>query len=116
MKSVVTLSKVTPPRLPKILQRQRLTNRLEKNKNNRLTLIVGQAAQGKSTLASSFIEKSKIPTAWANLSREESDPVNLFYLIVAAIQNVHTDIDLSSLLIYPTVNRGPRLEIPLYRE
>ena len=73
MKSTVTLSKITPPHLRKILERPRLTNRLEKDRNKRLILILGQAAQGKSTLAASFIEKSEIPTAWANLSKDESD-------------------------------------------
>ena len=110
------IPKITPPCLPKILQRPRLTKRLDENKDKRLILILGQAAQGKSTLAASYFNTLETPTAWVNLSKEESDPVNLFYSIVHSIQHALKDIDLSPILAYPSVTMGPRLEIPLYRE
>ncbi|MEA3435397.1 MAG: BTAD domain-containing putative transcriptional regulator [Thermodesulfobacteriota bacterium] len=116
MKPAVNITKITPPRLPIILYRSRLIDCLEKNKDKRLIFILGQAAQGKSTLAGSYVNTSDIPSAWINLGKEDSDPVNLFYSIAHALQHVLKDIDFSPLLSYPSINIGPRLEIPLYRE
>jgi len=112
----VSISKITPPRLPNILYRPRLLESIEKNKDKRLILILGQAAQGKSTLAASHVKESEVPSAWINLNRDDSEPVNLFYSTVHALQHVFPDIDLHSLLSYPSISMGPRLEIPLYRE
>jgi len=116
MKPTVNILKITPPRLPKILYRSRLIKRLNNNKDKRLIFILGQAAQGKSTLAASYFNTTDIPSAWLNLGKEDSDPVNLFYSTVHAIQHVLREIDLSPLLSYPSVSMGPRLEIPLYKE
>ena len=113
---VGSISKIMPPQVPAILQRPRLIESLEKNGHKRLTLILGQAAQGKSTLAASFVNRSEIPSAWINLSRDDSEPVDLFYSTVHALQHVLPDIDLHALLSYPSMSMGPRLDIPLYRE
>jgi len=59
----VSIYKITPPRLPNILYRPRLIKALEKNKDKRLILILGQAAQGKSTLATSHLKESEVPSA-----------------------------------------------------
>jgi LuxR family maltose regulon positive regulatory protein len=116
MKPAVSVSKITPPRLPQVLHRRRLIKRLEKNKGKRLVLMLGQAAQGKSTLAASYLATSKTPCAWVNLTKDDSDPANLYYSIVHALQRVMKDRDLSELLSYPSVSMGPREETPLYRE
>lgn len=105
-----------PPRLPAILERPRLIESLEKNRDKRLILILGQAAQGKTTLAASCVKRSEIPSAWINLNRDDSEPVDLFYSMVHSFQHVLMDTDFSSLLSYPSMGMGPRLEIPLYRE
>lgn len=112
----LSVSKSTPPRLPKILHRPRLLELIEQNKDKKLLLILGQAAQGKSTLAACYVATSKIPTAWINLSRDDSDTVNLFYSMVHSLQHALKDTDLSRLLSYPSVSMGPREEVPLYRE
>lgn len=116
MKHNANLSKITPPRVPRVLHRSRLIGYIRKNNERRLLLILGQAAQGKSTLVASYAETLEVPAAWVNLDREDSDPVNLFYWIVSAFQHVLLDTDLSSLMSYPSMSRGPRAEIPLYRE
>ena len=112
----VNISKITPPYLPQILYRPRLLNLLEKNKDKKLILILGQAAQGKSTLAACYVKSLKIPSAWINLDKEDFDPINLYYLIVQSLQRVLKDIDFSHLLSYPLQGMGPRAESPLYRE
>ena len=108
--------KITPPRLPSIIQRPRLINRLEDGKDKRLILILGQAAQGKTTLAADYIVKSDAPYAWLNLLHEDSDPVNFFQLLVRSVSEAASDVDLSDLARYPGGVMGPREEISLYRE
>jgi LuxR family transcriptional regulator, maltose regulon positive regulatory protein len=118
MSSIVPVpaSEITLPWLPKLVERPRLIERLKRNKDKRLILILGQAAQGKSVLAASFVKASAIPSAWVNLHEDDSDPVNFFFSIVCALQNAVKDADLSPLLSYPAMSMGPRSEIPLYRE
>ena len=116
MKSAIGISRITPPRLHQNIDRPHLFKRLDRNKEKKLTLILGQAAQGKSTLTASYVKNSGFPTAWVNLRKEDSDPVNLFFSTVHALQHVFDGIDLSPLLNYPAVSLGPRLEKPLYRE
>ena len=43
----LSVSKITPPRLPKILHRQRLLKLIEQNNDKKLLLILGQAAYKK---------------------------------------------------------------------
>lgn len=112
----VNSSKITPPRPQNALLRQRLIQELEKSQDSPLTLILGQAAQGKSTLATSYIAASNVPSAWVNLEKEDGDPVNLFYSLVFSFQHILKQIDFSQLLSYPTVNVGLREETLLYRE
>ncbi len=104
MRNLFSVSKITPPVLPNVVRRKRLI------------LILGQAAQGKSTLAASFLESTATPSAWVNLREEDSDPVNLYYSIVHSIQYTLKEADLSPLLTYPAMTMAPRSEIPLYRE
>ena len=116
MKLSVSISKIAPPYLPKILHRSRLHDLLEKNKDKKLILILGQAAQGKTTLVASYVKTLKIPSAWMTLDKEDSDPFNLFHLIVLSLQHSLKDIDFSPLLSFPFGTLGPGLEGPLFRQ
>ena len=55
MKTSLNIAKITPPRLPQVLERPRLIERLEQNQDKKLILILGQAAQGKSTLQAPWL-------------------------------------------------------------
>jgi LuxR family transcriptional regulator, maltose regulon positive regulatory protein len=116
LKPSLAVSKILPPRLPQILIRSRLIAWLEQNRHKKLILVCAQAAQGKSTLAASYVKQSEIPAAWLNLSVEESDPVNLFRLLVIALQHTFEYLDFSICLNYPGVSSVPREELPLYRD
>ena len=114
MKLSVSISKIAPPYLPNILHRPRLLDLLEKNRDKKLILILGQAAQGKTTLVASYVKTLKIPSAWITLDKEDSNPFNLFHLIVQSLQHSLKDIDFSPLLIFSPRNteagvRGPSL-------
>lgn len=116
MSFLFSRSRIMPPRFPHILHRTRLTKILEQHQDKKLILILGAAAQGKSTLAVSWINTSKTPWAWINLGAEDADPVSLFYLLLQALEQALPTIDFSVLLGYPSVAMGPREEIPLYRD
>lgn len=113
---LVDTAKITPPRLPVIVPRPRLIKSLDREKEKKLILILGQAAQGKTTLAVSWISKSTMPWAWLNLGPEDSDPVNLFYAMVDALQEVFQDVDFIQVRNFPTISLGPREELPLFRD
>jgi LuxR family transcriptional regulator, maltose regulon positive regulatory protein len=116
MKTPSSLSKISPPHFPHVLKRTRLLELLNQNRDKKLILILGQAAQGKSTLAVSWVDSATEPVAWVNLDREEADPVNLFYLLVLSLRRALPAIDFSHMLSYPSMVLGPREEIPLYRD
>jgi len=119
----VNISRVTPPYLPQILYRPHLVNLIEENKDKKLILILGQAAQGKTTLAASYVKTSNSPSAWVNLDRAESHPFTLFNLIVQSLQHTFKDVNFPDLLSRPPQIMGPSevvatrdREAPLYRE
>jgi LuxR family maltose regulon positive regulatory protein len=116
MQPFIHISKIIPPQIPPILKRPRLINCLEHNRDKKLILILGQAAQGKSTLAVSYVNSSPVPSAWINLGPEDTSAVNLFYLLTQALQHALPEADFSHALAYPSVILGPREEAPLYRD
>jgi len=116
MNPSLIVSKITPPRVSAILPRPRLLERLQQNRDKKLTLVLGQAAQGKSTLALSYAEKSPVPWAWLNLGPEDGDAVDLFYLVGHSLKRALPQLDFSPILAYPSLGLGPREEVPLHRE
>ena len=116
MKLPVNPAKIRPPSLPKVLVRKRLIEKVEENRDKRIVLILGQAAQGKSTLAASCVDLLNVPFAWINLASDDSDPVNLFYTLVCSLYSVVGEEEFLSLLGHPALDLGSRELMPLYRE
>lgn len=110
----VTHPRFSPSSFPCILERPRLNNKLIEHENRRLIFIQGQAAQGKSTLASSFVQQSKLPTAWINLTSEDEIPVKLFYAVVKELGSYLDQASRNFLEDYPSRQIGPRDPRPLY--
>lgn len=109
-------SKIRMPDISGMVSRPRLLTRLDKNRDKNLIFLTGQAAQGKSTLAASYLHDSKSPCVWINISPEESNPVNLFFALIVSLENAVQGIDLASLKDYPALSAGPREEAGLYRD
>jgi len=116
MKHPLSVSKYTLPRLPRIVSRPRLIRRLEKNREKKIVLVTGQAAQGKSTLVADYLSSMNGRAAWLHLNKKESDHVNFFYLLIHALQFAFKEIDLSSFLKNPHITLGTREEVPRYKE
>jgi LuxR family maltose regulon positive regulatory protein len=116
MKLSADISRISPPSLPQILSRTRLLSLLEKNKDKKLILILGQAAQGKTTLVASYVKTSKMPSAWMNLDKEDCNPLTLFQLIAQSLHYALKGVDSAHFPSYPPGRRQMRREIPLFRE
>ncbi len=109
-------SKIVPPQLPDIVHRPRLHRFVQKNKNKRLILIQGQAAQGKSTLAASCVQTVLPETAWVNLDPEDSEASHLFHVLVHSFKQCMEWLDISKLISYPAIDMGPRMPGCRFRE
>lgn len=111
------LSKICPPDLSKIIPRPRLEKIFEKNDDKKLILIIGQAAQGKSTTAATwYFQKNNFSSVWINLDQEDSDPVNLFYLLVQTLHHEKKEKTIEALLALPSHTFGPKGGLYRYRE
>ena len=114
-RKIIGDSKITLPKLTNILHRDRLIKMLEQNRERKIILILGQAAQGKSILAASYSKECKIPSAWINLNSDESDPVNFFLLMIHSLRNFFEKNVFYDLLNYVSMDFGPRAEKPLFQ-
>jgi LuxR family transcriptional regulator, maltose regulon positive regulatory protein len=68
----------TPPNIPDPVIRKRLFDLLEAHEPVQNILIIGQAAQGKTTLAASFLRQAPCPVLWFSLSKTDNAPAKLF--------------------------------------
>lgn len=116
MNNYINISKVTPPSLPEIIHRPRLTELLTSNQEREITIVTGQAGTGKTTLAASYVNTLEIHSAWAKLDSGDSDPINFYYTLTQSLQYTFPERDFTSQLLYPTISAGPRSDIQLFRE
>ncbi len=91
-------SKFTPPDLtsrhcPKIVARPRLIQKLKQNASKKIIFLIGQAAQGKSTLAADYVRKSRKRTIWINLNSAEGDTANLCHVFLEALKTLAIPAD-----------------------
>ena len=115
MKLPVKPAKIRAPSLPAVLPRKRLLEKIEGNQDKRIVLILGQAAQGKSTLAASCVRHLKIPAAWISIDKDDADPVNLFYALVSSVYSAVRKEDFLCLLDHPSLDLGTGRQTHLYR-
>ena len=109
-------AKFTPPRLPRILVRPRLQQRLAKGLKQRHVVLLGQAAQGKTTLAAAYLEQSEVTSVWINLEWEDSDPVSLFLSLVRGLDLALPGANLrSAFAVSPEFSQSPRSPLAMYR-
>jgi LuxR family transcriptional regulator, maltose regulon positive regulatory protein len=68
-------TKLLPPRrVPEILPRSRLTDKLQANLNSPVTLVTADAGCGKTTLVAEFIRRQTRKTVWYQLDHTDADP------------------------------------------
>jgi ATP/maltotriose-dependent transcriptional regulator MalT/DNA-binding SARP family transcriptional activator len=109
-------SRVEPPVVHRYVERPRLEGWLKRHEHRRVMLFLAQAAQGKSTLASSFVRNSPLPSAWINLAQEDGEPVNLFHATAHGLSGLLDGKTFDFLRQYPATQLGPRASDALYRD
>ena len=77
-----------PPRRPRdsVVDRSRLTDRLQALDGQRLALIAAPAGFGKTTLVSEWIPRSDYCVSWLSLDADDNDQVRFWTYFIAAVQ------------------------------
>ncbi len=93
----------TPPTRRHLLQRPRLTGRLDEGLHYPLTLLSAPAGFGKTTLLSTWCEAKAsdagfLPLAWISLDKSDNDPIRFFEYVIAALETLHPGIDSEQLV------------------
>ena len=76
------------PQVSDLVPRTRLLNLLADHAHCRIFLVTGQAAQGKSTLVASFLDREQQACLWCHLTPEASDHTNLFDILINGIHQL----------------------------
>ncbi len=84
-------TKLYPPRLPRIVPRERLLSDLDTARSAKLAIVTAGAGYGKSTLAGDFLAKTGRPFAWYTLEDTDSDLSVFITYLVAALRNVYPE-------------------------
>jgi LuxR family transcriptional regulator, maltose regulon positive regulatory protein len=85
MMSLIRDRQCMPPELPEVVLRERLFRRLTAAPGPHLVAMVGQAAQGKSTLAAHYLAARSLPAAWLRLEPGTADGTRFYYLLTRAL-------------------------------
>ena len=81
-----------PPVRPGLVERSRLTERLNAGLHRKLTLVSVPAGFGKTTLISKWVANSRRPVAWISLDQNDNDASRFLSYFVAALQTIEPDI------------------------
>jgi ATP/maltotriose-dependent transcriptional regulator MalT/DNA-binding SARP family transcriptional activator len=84
----MNLTKFLRPQPSHVLTRERLLQKIASWDDKKLVLILAQAGQGKSTLASEYIGSVRFPSVWYNLDREDGNPSVFLTSLGQALNNV----------------------------
>jgi ATP/maltotriose-dependent transcriptional regulator MalT/two-component SAPR family response regulator len=83
-------TKLLPPRaVTELLQRPRLTKKLQANLGSPITMVAADAGCGKTTLIADFVRTQTRPTVWYQLDHTDADPVVFLGYIAHGIKNLY---------------------------
>lgn len=81
-----------PPLRGDLVERPHLFERVTRQVDTKLMLVVAPAGFGKSTLVSAWLRRLESPFAWLSLDRVDNDQVRFWQHLVGAIQTVAPDV------------------------
>ena len=93
------------------VSRSRLITRLEQGTRGKLTLVSAQAGFGKTTLISSWIKKSKMPTAWFSVDRDDNDAYRFWFYFASALQSIDINFGKKFLSILTASQTAPNEDL-----
>ena len=104
-------AKFTVPAPVRILDRDRLLDRLARWEDKKLVVIHAQAGQGKTTVAAAHVRSLASPVVWYTMDPEDDDPGYFLSSLARAMQSAFpTDYPRISLLLPPTVRPSDLFE------
>ena len=81
MKQHLFLAKISRPRLPEVLRRERLFRLIDQGRKAAVMWVSGPGGSGKTTLIASWIDSRKIPCLWYRLDEGDGDLSTFFYYL-----------------------------------
>jgi len=85
-------TKLLPPRaVSELLERPRLTERLEANMGAPITMVAADAGCGKTTLIADFVRNQNRKSVWYQLDHTDADPVVFLGYVARGIENLYPD-------------------------
>ena len=79
------VTKYSIPQLPTIVHRQRLVKQLDAHKSKPLVVVLGQAAQGKTTLVADYLNGQPVPAVWLKLGTDDHTAAGFFHNLSDAL-------------------------------
>ncbi len=105
------------PELYDIVERPRLFKLLDRHTiNKQVILIIGQPAQGKSTLIASYLKQKNEAVCWLHLDRTESDHTRLFYKIINSVVHALKSHEKIKTFKIPQITLGAGEDILRYSD
>ena len=96
-KTLLTTKLYVPPPCQILVPRPRLTIVLSKALTSSLMLVSAPAGYGKTTLVSSWLRVTDVPSAWLSLDEGDNDPIRFLQYFVTALQIIVPTIQLGLL-------------------
>src|SRR5687768_10672476 len=91
-KSFFLRTKLLPPRAAsELLERPRLTKKLEANLGAPITLVAADAGCGKTTLIADFVRSQNRQSVWYQLDHTDADPVVFLGYVARGIKNLNPE-------------------------
>ncbi len=85
-------TKLLPPRaVSELLDRPRLTKKLQANLGSLVTLVAADAGCGKTTLIADFVRNQGRPSVWYQLDHTDADPVVFLGYVAHGIRNLYPE-------------------------
>jgi len=96
-----------PPIRPNRVSRPRLIEQINKGLDKALILISAPAGYGKTTLVSSWLHETEVPSAWLSLDEGDNDPIRFLQNFIAALQKIIPAIQPDMLSVLPGMQPAP---------
>src|SRR5512146_1212843 len=80
-----------------LVARPRLAAMLSSAQAQGFTLVSAPAGYGKTTLVSSWLRETQIPTAWLSLEESDNDPIRFLQYLLTALQKIVSSVRLDLL-------------------
>lgn len=86
------IAKLSPPRIPNVLMRDRLFEKLDKLRDYPVIWVSAPGGSGKTVLAASYLQELGRNTLWYQIDSSDDDPAAFFEYLQSALQNTVSEL------------------------